>query len=36
MSEEERLAWKADRNAKLQQRRDEHVARRERLQKVST
>ena len=35
MTEEERLAWKADRNAKLQQRRDEHTAKRERLRKVS-
>lgn len=35
MTEEERTAWKAKRNAMLQQRRDEHAAKRERLEKVS-
>ena len=34
MTEEERIAWKAKRNAMLQQRRDEHAAKRERLEKV--
>ena len=36
MSEDERVAWKAKRNALLQQRRDEHAAKRERLEKVTT
>ena len=34
MSEDERIAYKAKRNTMLQQRRDEHAAKRERLEKV--